>query len=360
MPHFGTLRRPIAALWPNVAPSRRHRLAIFYRTASMNSPITLHCGLRAELKGFAYLRESLKLSVRALLNRRQTGPWLALLNSHPLFAQMLPACPRLVNKIYRDYFSTTLRCADRLDVLRTHYGVVIREGLAPLVARAASGPVELCRLQARFDPGYRIALRAGALLCREGELVLQLTHDTDLVYSLAFSFLPDGDGVAIGIGCLQGAPSGLERIRSATRELHGMRPKNLLVQMARQIGHDLGCAQLILVSNRNRVVTSATRQGKVHADYDTLWQELRADRRPDGDFNLACDALAAPLMEEIASNKRSQARKRHAMLVAAMAAMRAQLLRSQRVLVPLRLVPTAAAAAAAPERAQAVRVRHLA
>lgn len=325
----------------------------------MNQPITLRCGLRAELNGFAYWRESLKLSVRALLNRRQTGAWLELLNSHPLFAQMLPACPRLVNKIYRDYFSTSLRCADRLDLLRTHYGVVIGEGLAPLVARAAKGPVELCRLQARADLGYHIDLRAGALLGREGELVLQLMHGAELVYSLAFSFLRDGAGMAIGIGCLQGAPGGLDRIRSATRELHGMRPKNLLVQMTRQIGHDLGCAQLILVGNRNRVVTSATRQGKVHADYDGLWEELHARRRPDGDFGLACNDLAAPLMEEIASNKRSQARKRHAMLVEASAATRAQVLRSQRALVPLRLVP-AAAAVVAPARAEPVRLRHLA
>jgi uncharacterized protein VirK/YbjX len=278
-----------------------------------------------------------------MLYPRQTGRWLALLNSHPLFAQMLPSCPRLVNKIYRSYFSTRLRCDDRLDVLQTHYDTVIRRGLAPLVARAAQGPVELCRLNARADAGYRIELRAGGLLCREGELVLRLMHGADLLYSIAFSFLRHDGGIAIGIGCLQGAHGGggLEPVRAATRELHGMRPKNLLVRLVRQFGHDLDCAELVLVGNRNRVVTTSMRQGKVHADYDALWEELHAWRRPDGDFGLACDSLQEPVMEEIASKKRSEARKRHEMLVAAIEAIRAQVVRSQRELAPLRLVPVA-------------------
>ena len=316
----------------------------------MNSPITLHSGLRAELAGAAYLRESLKLSLRALLYRRQTARWLELLNSHPLFGQMLPACPRLVNKIYRSYFSTRLRCQDRLDLLHNHYGVVIGAGLAPLVARAAHGPVELCRLQARADLDYRIELRAGGVLCREGELVMQLMQGEHLLQSIAFSFLNDGAGAAVGVGCLQGVPGGdgLERIRCATRELHGMRPKNLLVRMVRQFGHDFGCQQLVLVGNRNRVVTTSMRQGKVHADYDGLWQELDATRRPDGDFGLRCEDLPALQLDDIASKKRSEARKRHEMLVAAIAATRAQVVRSQRALAPLRLVHCVDAVALAP------------
>jgi uncharacterized protein VirK/YbjX len=315
-----------------------------------HSSITLRSGLRAELHGLAYVRESLKLSVRALMYRRQTARWLELLNSHPLFGEMLPSCPRLVNKPFRSYFSTRMGCDERLDMLQTHYDTVIRRGLAPLVARAARGPVELCRLQARGDADYRLELRAGGLLCREGELVLQLTHGADLLYSIAFSFLRHEGGVAIGIGCLQGAPGGgnLERVRAAARELHGMRPKHLLVRLVRQFGHDLGCAQLVLVGNRNRVVTTSMRKGKVHADYDGLWEELQASRRPDGDYALACENLPKPVLDEIASKKRSETRKRHGMLLEAIEAIRAQMVRSQRALTPPRLVYTAPAAPALP------------
>jgi uncharacterized protein VirK/YbjX len=315
-----------------------------------HSSITLRSGLRAELHGLAYVRESLKLSVRALLNPRQSARWLELLNSHPLFGQMLPSCPRLINKPFRSYFSSRMGCDERLDMLQTHYDTVISRGLAPLVARAAHGPVELCRLQARDDADYRLELRAGGLLCREGELVLQLTRGAELLYSIAFSFLRHEGGIAIGVGCLQGAPGGgcLERVRAASRELHGMRPKNLLLRLVRQFGHDLGCAQLVLVSNRNRVVTTSMRKGKVHADYDGLWEELQAWRRPDGDYALACEHLPEPAMDEIASKKRSEARKRHAMLLAAIEAIRAHMVRSQRALAPLRLVHSTPGAPALP------------
>ncbi|WLI90342.1 VirK/YbjX family protein [Massilia sp. R2A-15] len=312
----------------------------------MNQLITLRCGLRSELSGLALLRESMKLSARAMLHRRQTGRWLELLNSHPLFRQMLPACPRLVNKIYRSYFSTRLGCDDRLAVLQAHYQTVIQRGLAPLVARAAEGPVELCRLDGKTGQEYRIELRAGGVLCREGELILQLAHGDQVLYSIAFSFLHHFGAVAVGVGCLQGkhGGGGLDQVRDATRELHGMRPKNLLVRLVRQFGHDHGCAQMILVGNANRVVTTSMKQGKVHADYDALWLELDAARQPDGDFSLACEHLPEPDMAQIASKKRSEARKRHEMLANAIAAMRAQVVRSQRAATPLRLVSIRATA----------------
>jgi uncharacterized protein len=305
----------------------------------MQATISLCTGLRNELRGASLVRESIKLVTRAWLHRRQTAEWLGLLNSHPLFGQMLPNCPRLVNKIYRNYLTTRLDCEGRLDAMRTHYRTVIGEGLAPLVARAATGPVEMCRLQTK-DGIYRIDLRAGSVLCREGELVFQLMHEDTLVYSVACAFVRDGYAMMLGVGCLQGAAgAGAQNgVREATRALHGMRPKNLLMRVVRQFGHDHGCTGLLLVGNANRVVTTSMRKGKVHADYDTLWLELGARPRRDGDFQLDCEALPALDLTEIASKKRSEARKRHEMLVQALADIGEQVARSKRALTTLRLV----------------------
>ena len=157
--------------------------------------------------------------------------------------------------------------------------------------------------------------------------VVQLVQDGDLVYSAAFSFFESDHGMALGIGCMQGPKGerGLQLIKDATRELHGLRPKNLMVKLLSQFAHDHGCAALRLVSNANRVVCSATRQGKVHADYDTLWQELGAVARSDGDYALASEAICAPDLAAIASKKRSEARKRHETLAALIVAVRAGL-----------------------------------
>jgi uncharacterized protein VirK/YbjX len=122
----------------------------------------------------------------------------------------------------------------------------------------------------------------------------------------------------VSIGCVQGGKAGgtLEAIRHATRELHGLRPKQLLVTLVRQLGWQFGCRQMLLVSNANRVVRSAARKGRVLADYDQLWTEMGAQRRADGDFELPCMPVQAPDMEAIPSKKRSEARKRHEMMAA--------------------------------------------
>ena len=54
-------------------------------------------------------------------------------------------------------------------------------------------------------------------------------------------------------------------------------------------------------------------QGKVLADYDQVWEELGAVRRPDGDFELDCRDLAPPALEDVESKRRSELRKRHAL-----------------------------------------------
>jgi uncharacterized protein VirK/YbjX len=68
---------------------------------------------------------------------------------------------------------------------------------------------------------------------------------------------------------------------------------------------------MVMVSNRNRVIYKAIRNGRVLADYDQLWEELGARKRADGDWELACAKVAAPDLESIPSKKRSEARKRH-------------------------------------------------
>jgi uncharacterized protein VirK/YbjX len=179
--------------------------------------------------------------------------------------------------------------------------------------QAARGAVTLARIDGKSGLPYQLQLRAIEPMEREGELVLQLLQEDRLVYSCAFSFVHSDAGMALGIGCMQGprGEHGLQLIKDATRELHGLRPKNLMLKLLSQFAHDHGCATLRLVSNANRVVCSATRQGKVHADYDTLWQELGAVARADGDYQLASEAICEPDLAAIASKKRSEARKRH-------------------------------------------------
>lgn len=275
--------------------------------------VTLRSGVSRSLPALAYWRETLKLQARGLRHREHTRRWLQLLNSHPAFSDFVGQRPRLLYKIYRPYLTKGLDMDQRLALIASHYRFIFQRGLAPIVGQAMRAGVALAQIEGKNGETYQITLRAVEPLEREGELVLELSHEGKMVYATAFTF-SDLDGCkAVSIGCIQGPKhgDGLEAIRNATRALHGLRPKQLLVTLVQQLGVAMGCRELRLVGNANRVVASALRQGRVCADYDQLWVEMGAQQSAGGDYLLPCAPMTAPDLEALASKKRSAARKRH-------------------------------------------------
>jgi uncharacterized protein VirK/YbjX len=289
--------------------------------ASAAPSVTLRSAVPPHLAGFKSVRELAKIRLRALLHPRQTPRWLQLLNAHPAFSEYVRNCPRFLYKVYRPYISHALDAEARLDAIRAHYDFMFRRDLGQTLARACLGPVVLAEAEGRSGLRYQIQLRTVTMFDREGELVLQLTQDDKALYTVAFTVAPRDGRTAVSIGCIQGGKTedAREAIRTATRELHGIRPKQLMATLVRQLGHAYGCERMLMVSNRNRVIYKAIRNGRVLADYDQLWEELGARLRADGDWELDCAPVAAPDMENIPSKKRSEARKRHE-LVSRMAA----------------------------------------
>ena len=287
----------------------------------LRSSLARRSGVRRRIKSFT------SLAARVLIYRRQTLIWVRFLYSTPLLAQLLAASPRLFQKIYWPYLTKTLRCQDRLDTLMTHYQFVEQRGLDAIVARAALSPQMLGSIEGKSGQLYEIRLAAATTSESEGELILQLWRQETLIYGIAFSILKNQEHPVIGVGCLQG-PSrhidGLELIQQTTRDLHSLRPKNLMVRLLQQFGRDCGCTQLILVSNLNVVVQNAINKGRMHADYDAFWVELGASRQGEGNFLLGCEQPVLNL-EEIASKKRSEAKKRAALLASAQAVLSASL-----------------------------------
>jgi len=282
-------------------------------SASNNGPrITLHTCLTHSPRGLSYFAKQIKLSVRTVIHYRQTQRWLAYWNATPMHARLAQATPRLLQKIYRPYQSLRLRSQDRLNILVSHYDFIFQQGLGPLVLCATQAPVLLGSFSGKSGALYEIRLSAIATLDREGELALDLYSDQQRLFSVAFTFYGSELIPCIGIGCLQGprGSNAQERVRNATRDMFGLRPKGLMLRLVREIGRAYGCKKLILVGNQNRVMFHQIRSGQVFADYDDFWQEIGAVQRPDGEYQIACDAIAAPNLQEIPSHKRSEARKR--------------------------------------------------
>jgi uncharacterized protein VirK/YbjX len=286
--------------------------------AAATPSVTLDSAVPSHLSRLPLLRERIKIRVRALLHPLQTPAWLRLLNSHPAFSEYVRNCPRFLYKVYRPYISQTLRPEERLAAIQAHYEFMFRRGLGQVVAGASLGPVVLASIEGKSGLPYEIQLRTVNMFDREGELVLQLAQNGKVIYTVACTVAPRAGRPALSIGCVQGGKldDARESIRLATRDLHGMRPKQLMVSLVRQLGFEYGCERLHLVSNRNRVIYKAIRHGRVLADYDLLWEELGALRNASGDYELDCAPVAAPDLEAIPSKKRSEAKKRHEMMCA--------------------------------------------
>lgn len=281
--------------------------------ASAVPSVTLRSAVPPHLAGFKATREYAKICLRAALHPRQTPQWLHLLNAHPAFSEYVRNCPRFLYKVYRPYISHALEAGERLAAIRAHYDFMFRRGLRETLARASLGPVVLAEAAGKSGLPYQVQLRTVNMFDREGELVLQLTQDDKVLYTVAFTVAPRDGRPTVNIGCIQGGKTddAREAIRTATRELHGIRPKQLMATLVRQLGHEYGCERMVMVSNRNRVIYKAIRNGRVLADYDQLWEELGARKRADGDWELGCAPVAAPDLDSIPSKKRSEARKRH-------------------------------------------------
>jgi hypothetical protein len=284
--------------------------------AAATPSVTLDSAVPPHLSRLPQLRERLKIRVRALLHPLQTPAWLHLLNSHPAFSEYVRNCPRFLYKVYRPYISKALDPDQRLAAIQAHYHFMFRRGLGQTVARASLGPVMLAAAEGKSGLPYEIQLRTVNMFDREGELVLQLAQGDKIIYTVAFTVAPRAGRASLSIGCVQGGKTAdaREAIRLATRDLHGIRPKQLMVSLVRQLGFEYGCERLHLVSNRNRVIYKAIRHGRVLADYDLLWEELGALKNASGDYELDCAPIAAPDLDNIPSKKRSEARKRYELL----------------------------------------------
>lgn len=261
-------------------------------------------------------KDNLKLIVGAIVYPVQTRRWRSFLQDNPVLVELAQRYPRIIHKIYRPYLSKQLSCAERVDVLIGHYSQVFKAGLRELIHQAALQPVPVAEFAGKSGALFQLQLSAINVGHREGELSLQLMFEGVNVYSASFVLISGHGDSHIKLGALQGLRSagGTMIIKRVTRELQGCRPKKLVTSMVRYIGAYFGCSMMLLVSNQNRVSINGRRSRRISSNYDETWEEMDARRRSDGNFELPCIDLVGKDFDLVPSNKRSEARRRSALI----------------------------------------------
>jgi uncharacterized protein VirK/YbjX len=163
----------------------------------------------------------------------------------------------------------------------------------------------------------QIRLHKFLLFEHEGELTISLFKNGQRLYSLTFTLGQiDAEPVAY-TGGLQGlrSPEAIEIYRSLTHDMHGLRPRALLVTAFRLLCGALGVERILAVSDRKRICSNSYHcpGEQIFSSYDSAWVDCGGVPLDDAFFELS-PRLAQRSAKDIPSRKRAQYRRRYAMV----------------------------------------------
>lgn len=263
----------------------------------------------------------LKFLGRSLFSWPTTSGLLNTLASNPLLDEILSAQPNLPCKLHRPYLAANMKRIEGLFALRDHYALIAQR--MPLKMRLGHLNSQAFTLSYAQDKhGEQICLQLAAIdqLNKEGEATLLLRNAKGIMLAeITFTLMNYHQQPTLFIGGLQGANCGVPHaeIQSTTKACHGLFPKRLVLEGVVNLARLLGIRQLVAVSNSTHIYQNWRYQHKkkalLHADYDQFWQSMGGKPLDNGYFLLP-QSLARKPIEEIASKKRAEYRRRYQLL----------------------------------------------
>jgi uncharacterized protein len=256
---------------------------------------------------------ALKYILRSACMPVRHGRFLAFVYGSPQMRGYQQRDPRLLERHMHRYVNTTWQRKQRLQNLIRHYQfVLLRLPKTLFNSIYAYGHASLGMLVAKDGTLLGLCMRPPIFMGCEGELCLQLNDvNGHPLYRIVFSIVGK-QCPRIVIGCLQG-PSGedaREVVRALTRNLHGMRPKQLMLSLVYAFAEHYGIDQIVAISNAAHPLRHAGRP--LHSDYDAFWEEQRGTA-VDGGWYALPSAQTHKSVADVPSNHRSAFRRREAL-----------------------------------------------
>lgn len=151
---------------------------------------------------------------------------------------------------------------------------------------------------------------------KEGCLSLVLNYAGEELYQIMFWLNRDIEGkLALYVGALQGPQNGSEIIKELTKAFFGYRTKNLIFFGIRNVAKVIGVERIYAVANEGYYAMNHIRRDrKLKTDFGEFWQECEGVVSADKRFYVIPVEEARKPLEDIASKKRAQYRRRFAKL----------------------------------------------
>lgn len=219
--------------------------------------------------------------------------------------------PSLMACVIHPYLNVDWRFDQKLDVISRHYKLL--NGRLGILRFPPLASIILA------DLGYatQIRLHKSLIFEHEGELTVSLFMSDQRLYSLTFTLGQIGTELAAYVGGLQGlrSPEAVDIYRSLTRNMHGLRPRDLLVTSFRLLCGSVGVARILAISDSKRICSNSYHcpREQIFSSFDRAWIECGGVRMTDAFFELS-PRLAQRSAEDIPPRKRAQYRRRYTMV----------------------------------------------
>jgi len=266
-----------------------------------------------ESKGLKRLRDRVTFVLKA---RRLGETMRPFIEPGGSLARAMAFSPEMVGAVVWPYICARWDAATRLECIRSHFEAV--DVIGQKLAFPMDQSLVLLDL-GDLQPSLRVVLDQPRWFMREGQFVLNLFDGETRIYSVAFSLSRVDDVLCAYVGAIQGGNTDgvMAEYKDLTKTLHGMRPRDFLVELVRSLCKSLGVVRIHAVADGSRQHRSSyfgdAKSATLSLNYDDIWSERGGVKASEDFFMLAIEAPLKPL-EEIASKKRAMYRRRYEML----------------------------------------------
>jgi uncharacterized protein VirK/YbjX len=219
--------------------------------------------------------------------------------------------PSLIECVIHPYLNVDWRFDQRLDAISGHYELL--NGRLSILRFPPLASIILADL----GDATQIRLHKFLLFEHEGELTISLFKSEQRLYSLTFTLGQIGAEFVAYAGGLQGLrnPEAVEIYRSLTHNMHGLRPRDLIVTAFRLLCGSVGIGRILAISDTKRICSNSYHSPgeQVFSSFDRAWIECGGVPMDEAFFELS-PRLTQRSAEDIPSRKRAQYRRRYAML----------------------------------------------
>ena len=248
-----------------------------------------------------------------LLQITRINQWIHQNNNNQFLLDELRSSSRLFVAILRPYVHKKWTISKRLVALEQHYLAIAEKGR--LFAFNENQYIDLVQLGLEYLD-LRVVVDKPVWMRSEGEIAVSIFYQQHRIYTAMFLVTGNSGCRKLVIGAIQGwggESHAKELYVEITRALHGLRPRDFLISMLKIIATNLGCSEIMGVSDAcHRSVnlfSSATKQ----TAYDGIWKEHDGQLNSEGFFVIPTE-LRQREAAEIPARKRALYRRRYELI----------------------------------------------